>query len=133
MNSGVPSRQQKNENHAPNGEQSVPDGVGYGVAECGYLTVRAITHQTERSSGSAGSGENAQQNCIVESENVLADIQAEDERQSGSNRSPKKETNSLRAKPVDESWARGDTDNGDEDIQTDRVHEPNGRRRNAAK
>ena len=74
MNSGVASRQQKNENHSPDGEQSVADGVGNGVAKGGDLALGAVTDQAERSSGGARSGENAEQNRVVESEDVLADV-----------------------------------------------------------
>ena len=47
-------------------------------------------------------------------------------------RAPQEQTDALRLQAVDEARAGGDADDGDEDVEADRVHEPDGGRRDAS-
>src|SRR5262249_42690594 len=124
--------QQNDENHAPDREQRVADRIGDGVAERGHLALGSVADQTERGSRRARAGQDAEQQRIVEPEDVLADVHPEDQRHRGGERAPQEETDALCLQPVDEARAGGDADHGDEDVETDGVHEPDGRGWNAS-
>src|SRR5262245_830973 len=124
--------QQNDEDHAPDREQRVADRIGDGVAERRHLALGSVADQTERGSRRARAGQDAEQQRIVEPEDVLADVHPEHQRHRGGERAPQEQTDALRLQPVDEARAGGDPDHGRDDVETDGDHEPDGRGWNAA-
>src|SRR5580704_349237 len=104
------SRQQHDGDHAPDREQSVTHGVSYGVAERRHLALSHITDQAERSCRGARSGNDPQQNCVVEAEDILADEHTEDEGHRRRQGSPQEQANALRPQAIDESRPRRNAD-----------------------
>ena len=62
----------------------------------------------------------------------LATNMTKDERHGSGNGAPQEQADALRLQAVDEARAGGNAHDGDENVQPDRVHEPDRRRRNAA-
>src|SRR2546429_6487879 len=104
--------------------------VGHRVSERGNLTLGSIANQAERSRRCPRAGEDAEQNCVVEPEEVLADEHAKDEGQGGRDSAPEKQPDALGFESVNEARACRDSDNGDENVEANRIHEPDGGRRN---
>src|SRR4051794_12101591 len=67
----------------------------------------------------------------MEAERVLGDEHPENQRDTGGDRAPQEEADALSFQTVDEAWAGGNADDGDEYVEADRVHEPDSGRRNA--
>src|SRR5437667_339688 len=126
------SRQQHDDDHAPDGEQSVAHRVGDGVAERRDLALGLVADQTKRCRRRPRPGNDSEVVRVVEAEHVLGGEHAENQGNRGGDRAPQEETNALRFQAVDEARAGGDSDDGDEDVEADRVHEPDGGCRNAA-
>ena len=82
------SRQHQDENHSPDRQQGISDGVGHGVPQRGDLAFSDITNQTKRCGGSPRARNNAERERIMESENVLSDEHAADQRHCCRNRTP---------------------------------------------
>src|SRR5438477_854833 len=125
------SRQQHDDDHAPNSEQGVANGVGDGVAERGDLALGLVANQAERCRRRARPGNDSEVERVVEAEHVLGDEHPENQRDRGGDRAPQEEADALRFQTVDEAWTGGNADDGDEDVEADRVHEPDSGRRNA--
>src|SRR5438105_5871172 len=126
-------RKQHDDNHAPDGEQGVANGVGHGVAERGDLALGLVADQTKRCRRRARPGNDPERECVVEAEHELGDEHPENQRDRGGDRAPQEEADALRFQTVDEAWTGGNADDGDEDVEADRVHEPDSGRRNATK
>src|SRR5689334_345235 len=120
------SRQDHDDDHSPDREQRVADSVGHCVAEGRDLTLRLVANQSERSGRGACAGNNAKGQRIVETEQVFGDVHAKHQRHCGRKGAPQEETDALRLQAADESGAGGDADDGNEDVETDRIHEPDG-------
>src|SRR4030095_1371677 len=114
------------------GEQGVTNSVRDRVAERRDLALGLVADQTKRCRRRARPGNDSEVERVVEAEHVLGDEHAKNDGDRGGERAPKEETNALRFQTVDEARTGGDADDGDEDIEADRVHEPNGGRRNAS-
>src|SRR4029078_3659699 len=80
--------------------------------------------------GRARSGNDAEGERVVEAEHVLRDEHAENQRDRRGEGTPPEETNALSLQAVDEARTGGDADDSDEDVEADRVHEPDGGCRN---
>src|SRR5437762_5755567 len=127
------SRQQHDNDHAPDCQQGVPYGVGNGVAERWNLALGLVADQTKRCRRRARPGDDAEVERVVEAEHVLGREHAENQGDRSGDRAPQEETDALRFQTVDEARTGGDANDGDEDVEADRVHEPDGGRRNASK
>src|SRR6266446_3461928 len=127
----ISSRQQHDEDHAPDREQRVPDGVGHRVTERGHLALPDVADQAERRRRRARSGEDAEQERVVEAEDILSDVHAEDQGHGSRHGAPQEEADALRLQALDETRSGRDADHGDEHVEADRVHEPHGGRRDA--
>src|SRR5207248_5992435 len=78
-------------------------------------------------------GNDSEVERVVEAKHVLGGEHAENQGDRSGERAPKEETDTLRFQTVDEARTRRDANDGDEDVEADRVHEPDGGRRNASK
>src|SRR6267142_3794127 len=126
---GASSRQQHDDDHPPDREQRVADGVGDGVAERRHLAAAGIAHQAERCRGRARPGNDAEEERVVKAEDELADEHAEDQGDRRGHGAPQEQAHALRLEAVDEARPGRDADDGDEEVEADRVHEPDGRGR----
>src|SRR5207247_325360 len=88
--------------------------------------------RTERCGRRPRPGNDSEVERVVEAEYVLGREHAENQGDRGGERAPQEETDALRFQTVDEARTGRDADDGDEDVEADRVHEPDGGRRNAS-
>src|SRR5262249_9394004 len=123
-------RQEHDEDHTPDREERIADGVGDGVAERGNLALRDVADEAERRRRSARSGHRTEDDRVVDPEKVLPDEQPEDYGHRGRHRAPQEQSDALRLQAVDEPGASRDADDRNEDVETYRIHEPHGRGRN---
>src|SRR3954464_13800879 len=119
--------QQHDKNHAPDRQQRVPDGVGDGVAKARDLTLGPVVDHAERGGGRAPPGDAAQHDRVVEAEQILSNIHRQDEGQGRREHAPEEQAEAELLQPRDELGSRREADDGDEHVQADRIHEPNGR------
>src|SRR6266850_7964886 len=89
-------RQHHDEDHAPDREQGIADGVGHGVAERGHLAVGPLADHSQRRRRGARAGAGAEQDRGVEAEDVLAREHREDQGQRGGDHAPHEEADALR-------------------------------------
>src|SRR6185436_5840872 len=122
------SRHQHDDDHAPDREQRITDGIGDGVPECRDLALGLIADQAERCRGRSRPGNDAERECVMEAEHVLGHEHAEHQWNGGSKRAPQEQADALRLQAIDEARPGGDSDDGDEYVEANRVHEPDGRR-----
>src|SRR5690349_10745680 len=125
------SRKQHDHDHAPDRQQRVPHGIRDGVAERRDLAFGLVADEAERCRRRARPGDDPERQRVVEAEQVLGREHAEYQRDRGCRNAPQKETDALRLQAVDESRPGGDADDGDEDVEAHRIHEPDRGRRDA--
>src|SRR5262245_53866877 len=76
------------QNHAPDGQQRVSNGVSDGVTQGRHLAFADVADQAQRCGGGARPGDDSQRQRIVESENILCREHAKDQRDRGSRGAP---------------------------------------------
>src|SRR5215212_2324910 len=116
--------QQHDKDHAPDRQQRVPDGVGDSVAKARDLALGPVVNHAERGGGRAPPGDAAQHDRVVEAKQILSNIHRQDERQGRCENAPEEQAEAELLQPRDELGTRREADDGDEDVQADRIHEP---------
>src|SRR5689334_6353254 len=117
-------RKKHDENHAPDSEERVADRVSDCVPERRHLTLTYVAHQPERSPGRTRTGDDAERQGIMEPEDVLGHEHAKHQWYRCRHSAPQEQPDTLGLQAINESRACGDSNDGDEDVQTDRIHEP---------
>src|SRR5262252_5205448 len=117
----VSSRQEHDDDHTPDREERVADGVGDGVPEGGDLALGLITNHAERRRRGPRAGDRAEKDRVVEAEDVLANDHAQDKGDSGRLGAPQELADPLLLQAVHEAGPGRDPDDRDEDVETDRV------------
>src|SRR5262245_8363299 len=89
------SRHQDDEDHSPDRQQRVADGISDGVTKPGHVAPGLIAHQAERRGRGARPGDDAEGERIVELEEVLGDVHPKDDGEGGRERAPHEQAEAL--------------------------------------
>src|SRR3569833_111119 len=103
----APLREQDDQHHAPNRQQRVADRVSHRVAESGDLAFGTIVYHAERSCRGTCARAGAEQDGIVEAEQVLAGIHRQHQRHRRDRDTPQEQAEPELLQSRGEAWSGG--------------------------
>ena len=110
----------------------LPIGVRHSIAERRNLALGGVLDHAERRGGRSHAGAGAEENGRVELEDVVPEQDGEQQRHRGRDGAPDEQAQADLLDASHEARAGVDPDDGDEDVEAQRVHQHEGRRGNAA-
>src|SRR5262245_43499316 len=118
--------QQHDHDHAPDRQQGIPDRVSDGVTEPRNLALGAIIDHAERGRRRPRARAASQHDGIVETEQVFAHVHRQDQGYGRDDDTPQEQTEAKRLQSGNKARSRRNTHHGDENVEADGVHEPDG-------